>query len=233
MSNRVTGTAESKPLCGRLSASSWSRRKSRRNCSKRLILGPRAPPEQPSDNGAEELARRNLGSDSCNATQPLSPNSSPLQALYAARDQRTRASVSRSQDRRRLRSSARAEAARRLTGIAARRASTARLSRRSTCGTSYAKRRCQRVAARSDFSGARSASRRVSSSASARPTKPSSEAADRASVTVLSVQSSAEAYVGRTCAGYPSVRISCPRGGRWSAPYRLWSCTSVAHSSCD
>src|SRR5215213_8572332 len=59
--------------------------------------------------------------------------------FYAARDQRTRASAIRSQERRRLRSSARAAAARRFAGIAARRASTARLSRTFTWGTSCAK----------------------------------------------------------------------------------------------
>ena len=59
----------------------------------------------------------------------------------------------RSHDRRRPRSSARAVAARRLAGIAARRPSTARPSRRSTCGTSCTKRRCHRAAARSYFSG--------------------------------------------------------------------------------
>jgi hypothetical protein len=56
--------------------------------------------------------------------------------FYAARDQRTRASEIRSHDRRRLRSSASAEAARRFAGSAARRVSTAWLSRRLTCGTS-------------------------------------------------------------------------------------------------
>jgi len=40
--SRVTRTAESKTRCGHLSASLSSRRKSRRNYSKRLILGPRA-----------------------------------------------------------------------------------------------------------------------------------------------------------------------------------------------
>jgi len=55
----------------------------------------------------------------------------------------------RSHDRRRLRSSASAAAARRLAGIATRRASTAWFSRKSTFGTSSRKRTCQRAAARS------------------------------------------------------------------------------------
>ena len=50
-----------------------------------------------------------------------------ISEFYFFRDQRTRASAIRSQDRRRLRSSARAAAARRFAGIAARRASTAKL----------------------------------------------------------------------------------------------------------
>jgi len=57
-------------------------------------------------------------------------------ARFHSRDQRTRASQARSHDRRRLSSSARAAAARRFAGIAERRPSTARLSRRSTWGTS-------------------------------------------------------------------------------------------------
>jgi hypothetical protein len=50
--------------------------------------------------------------------------SGPSLYFYATRAQRTRASAIRSHDRRRLRSSARAAAARRLAGMAARRAST-------------------------------------------------------------------------------------------------------------
>src|SRR3954453_17791282 len=66
------------------------------------------------------------------ARHPLRPG------LYAARDQRTTASAIRSQDRRRLKSSARAAAARRFAGIAVRTTSTARLPRRSTCVISCA-----------------------------------------------------------------------------------------------
>jgi hypothetical protein len=56
--------------------------------------------------------------------------------FYAARAQRTSASAIRSQDRRRLMSSARAAAAKRFAGIAASKASTAWFSRRPTLGVS-------------------------------------------------------------------------------------------------
>ena len=67
------------------------------------------PPEQPSDDGAEESLR--------GERRPLS-RAVGTGEFYAARDHWTSASAIRSHDRRRLRSSARAAAARRLAGIA-------------------------------------------------------------------------------------------------------------------
>jgi hypothetical protein len=137
----------------------------RRGRAGRVRGGERRPPRA-SARAAER--RRSVGG--CAARGGRCRATLAWREFYAARDHRTSASAIRSHDRRRLRRSASAVAASRFPGIAASRASTARLSRRSTFFVSWRKRTCQRTTARSYLSTSSSARSSVSSSASARPT---------------------------------------------------------------
>jgi hypothetical protein len=104
----------------------------RRGRAGRVRGGERRPPRA-SARAAER--RRSVGG--CAARGGRCRATLAWREFYAARDHRTSASAIRSHDRRRLRRSASAVAASRFPGIAASRASTARLSRRSTFFVSW------------------------------------------------------------------------------------------------